>query len=101
MALLAAQASLTDAVFPQTMIRTCIVHPLRNPLDLASWKDRKDLAREKKTICAAVDDMAAEVAPSRFESSFWGRKFPAIDQMWRRAWQQVIPFFAFPRDVRQ
>jgi putative transposase len=90
-----------NAVFPQTTVQTCIVHLLRNSLDFASWKDRRDLAREMKAIYAAIDDKAAEAALTSFENSFWGRKFPAIGQIWRRAWQQVIPFFAFPKDVRR
>ena len=90
-----------NAVFPQTTVQTCIVHLLRNSLDFASWKDRKDLARAMKLIYSAVDDTAAEAALTSFEAGLWGQKFPAIGQMWRRAWQEVIPFFAFPKDVRR
>ncbi|WFT90973.1 IS256 family transposase [Rhizobium leguminosarum] len=90
-----------NAVFAQTTVQTCIVHLLRNSLDFASWKDRKDLARELKAIYGAIDDKAAEAALTTFEGGFWGRKFPAVAQIWRRAWQEVIPFFAFPKDVRR
>jgi putative transposase len=90
-----------NAVFPETTVQTCIVHLLRNSLDFASWKDRRDLARDLKTIYSAIDDKAAEAALTAFEAGDWGRKFPAIGQMWRRAWQEVIPFFAFPKDVRR
>lgn len=90
-----------NAVFPETTVQTCIVHLLRNSMDFASWKDRKDLARELKTIYVAIDDKAAEEALTAFEASDWGRKYPAIGQIWRRAWQEVIPFFAFPKDVRR
>ena len=44
---------------------------------------------------------AAEAALTTFEGGFWGRKFPVVAQIWRRAWQEVIPFFAFPKDVRR
>lgn len=90
-----------NAVFPETTVQTCIVHLLRNSMDFASWKDRKDLARELKAIYVAIDDKAAEEALTAFEASDWGRKYPAIGQIWRRAWQEVIPFFAFPKDVRR
>ncbi|ARS65950.1 IS256 family transposase [Sinorhizobium meliloti] len=90
-----------NAVFAQTTVQTCIVHLLRNSLDFASWKDRKDLARELKAIYGAIDDKAAEAALTTFEGGFWGRKFPAVAQIWRLAWQEVIPFFAFPKDVRR
>jgi putative transposase len=31
----------------------------------------------------------------------WGAKYPAIVQSWRRAWLEVIPFYASPDDVRR
>ena len=31
----------------------------------------------------------------------WGGKYPSIAPAWRRAWQEVIPFFAFPPAVRK
>jgi transposase-like protein len=49
----------------------------------------------------AVDAQAAEVALTAFEASEWGRRYPAISQSWRRAWAEVIPFFAFPAEVRK
>ena len=36
-----------------------------------------------------------------FDAGFWGQKYPAIAQSWRRNWEQVIPFFAFPESVRR
>src|SRR6185437_1422219 len=48
-----------------------------------------------------VDAAAGEAALSAFQESFWGQKYPAIGQSWRRAWGEVIPFFAFPGDVRR
>jgi putative transposase len=31
----------------------------------------------------------------------WGKRYPAIGQAWRRAWEHVVPFFAFPPAVRK
>src|SRR6202043_357342 len=39
-----------NSVFPETQIQTCIVHLIRNSLDFCSWKDRKAVAKELKTI---------------------------------------------------
>jgi putative transposase len=36
-----------------------------------------------------------------FENGCWGQKYPAISQSWRRAWAEVVPFYAFPGDVRR
>ena len=89
------------AVFPQTVVQTCIVHLLRNSLDFVSYKDRKAVAAALKDIYRAIDAAAAEAALSAFETAEWGRKYPAIGLAWRRVWGEVIPFFAFPKEVRR
>jgi putative transposase len=89
------------AVFPETIVQTCIVHLLRNSMDFVSWKDRKGLATALKEIYRATDAETAEAALTAFEASPWGQRYPAIGQSWRRAWNEVIPFFAFPNDVRR
>src|ERR1700692_3500492 len=89
------------AVFPEATVQTCIVHLLRNSLDFVSYKDRKAVAAALKDIYRAMDAAAAEAALTAFEEGLWGRKYPAIGQSWRRAWGEVIPFYAFPGDVRR
>ena len=89
------------AVFPQATVQTCIVHLLRHSLDFVSWKDRKPVAAALKGIYRAIDAAAGEAALTAFEQSFWGQKYPAIGQSWRRAWGEVVPFYAFPGDVRR
>jgi len=89
------------AVFPDTQIQTCIVHLLRNSMDYAGWKDRKPVATALKAVYRAVDAAAAATALSEFEEGLWGRKYPAITAAWRRNWAEVIPFFAYPQEVRR
>jgi putative transposase len=90
-----------EATFPATTLQTCIVHLIRNSLDYASWRDRKALAAAVKPIYTAVSAEAAEGALEAFESGEWGRRYPTVVAAWRRAWDRVIPFFAFPPDVRR
>jgi putative transposase len=90
-----------SAVFPQAMVQTCIVHLIRNSLDFVSYKDRKLVAAGLKTIYRADTADAAERALSEFENDVWGRKYQAIAQSWRRHWSEIIPFFAFPHEVRR
>jgi putative transposase len=90
-----------EAVFPKTTLQTCIVHLIRNSLDYASWKDRKPLAAALRPIYAAVSAEAAEAALDAFADGEWGRKFPTVVAAWRRAWDQVIPFFTFPPEIRR
>ena len=90
-----------EAVFPRTTLQTCIVHLIRNSLDYASWKDRKELAAAIRPIYAALNADEAALALDEFEQGPWGRKFPTVVAAWRRAWDRVIPFFAFPPAVRK
>lgn len=90
-----------EAVYPATTRQTCLVHLMRQSLDLASWKERKALAAALRPIYRAANADAAEVALTAFEASSWGQRFPTIGKMWRRAWTAVIPFFAFPPEVRR
>ena len=89
------------AAFPETTVQTCIVHLLRHSLDFVSWKDRRLVAAALKEIYRAVDPAAAEAALAAFEAGPWGRKYAAIGPSWRRAWTEVVPFYAFPAEVRR
>ena len=89
------------AVFPATTLQTCIVHLIRNSLDFASWKERKLLAQALRPIYTAPSAEAAAAELDAFEQGPWGRKFPTVVAAWRRAWDRVIPFFAFAPAVRR
>jgi putative transposase len=88
-----------QTVFPQAQIQTCIVHLIRNSMSHVSWKDRKAVATALRPIYKAPDALAAEAALEAFERGPWAR-WPAIAQAWRRQWPQVVPFFAYPQEVR-
>lgn len=88
-------------VFAATTLQTCIVHLIRNSLDYASWKDRKTLAAAIKPIYTAPSAEAAQAELDTFEAGPWGTKFPTVVAAWRRAWDRVIPFFAFPPPIRR
>ena len=90
-----------NASFPETVVQTCIVHLIRHSLSFASWKDRKLVAQALRTVYRAANAEAGVAALDAFENGPWGEKYPAIGQNWRRNWQQVIPFFAFPEAVRR
>jgi putative transposase len=89
------------AVFPETQVQTCIVHLIRSSLAFVSYKDRRAVAGALKQIYRAKDADAGQAALDEFAQSFWGRKYEAIAAAWRRNWSAVIPFFAFPDEVRR
>ena len=89
------------AVFPEATVQTCIVHLLRHSLAFVAYKDREAVAAALKDVYRAVDAAAGEAALAAFEEGPWGRKYPAIGPSWRRAWGEVVPFYAFPAEVRR
>jgi putative transposase len=89
------------AVFPDATVQTCIIHLLRQSLALVAYKDRKAVAAALKEVYRAVDATAGEAALAAFEEGAWGQKYPAIGPSWRRAWGEVVPFHAFPAEVRR
>jgi len=89
------------AVYPATTLQTCIVHLLRHSLEFGNWKQRKPMAAALRPIYTAPSADAAMTALDDFERGPWGRQFPTVVASWRRAWAHVIPFFAFPPEIRR
>ena len=87
-------------VFPQTAVQTCIVHLIRNSLAFVSWKDRKKVMPDLKAIYRAETAEAAAIKLDEFEAA-WGADYPAVAPAWRRAWEHVVPMFAFPPAIRK
>src|SRR5215213_9901417 len=89
-----------EAVFPQTVVQTCIVHLIRHSLKYVPRREREQVARDLKPIYTAVDADAAHQALEAFDEK-WGTRFPVITQAWLGAWEYVTPFLAFPPEVRR
>ena len=89
-----------EAVFPHAWVQTCIVHLIRQSLRFVPDKHRRPVAADLKPIYTAVDVDAAAEALAAFEGA-WGERYPMIGKTWREAWEHVIPFLAFPTDVRR
>ncbi len=87
-------------VFPQAAVQTCIVHLIRNSLAFVSWKDRKTVVPDLRAIYRAETAEAAAARLEAFEAG-WGERYPAIAPAWRRAWEHVVPMFAFPPAIRK
>jgi putative transposase len=90
-----------SAVFPETIVQTCIVHLIRHSLEFVSWKDRKPVMPALRAIYRATDAEAGRKALDDFAGGPFGQRYPAIAQSWRRNWEHVVPFFAFPEAVRR
>jgi putative transposase len=89
-----------QTVFPQAQVQLCIVHMVRNSLKYVSWKDRKKIAADLKKVYASATVGEAEIQLEEF-CKIWDEKYPTISQSWRRHWENVIPFFDYPEDIRK
>jgi putative transposase len=89
-----------EAVFPQVVVQLCIVHQVRASLNYVSWKQRKAVAADLQPIYRAstIEDAAQRL--DEFAAK-WDRAYPTISPMWRRNWEHLTPFFAYPADIRK
>jgi putative transposase len=90
-----------EAVWPQALVQTCIVHLTRASLRWVNYKDRKRVAAQLRLIYAAPTEAAARQGLDAWTDSEIGRQYPAIKRQWEAAWEQVIPFFAYAPEVRR
>ena len=88
------------SVFPKAQIQTCIVHLVRHSLRFVPWKDRKEVAADLKAVYRAETVEVAQENLREFEAK-WDGKYPTIGQSWRRNWEQIIPFLAYPQEIRK
>lgn len=89
-----------EAVFPQAAVQLCIVHLMRTSLNYVNWKERKQVAAALKPIYRAATEQQAEVELQRFIAE-WGHKYQAIVKLWQQQWPRIVPFFAFPVELRK
>jgi putative transposase len=89
-----------QTVFPQTQVQLCIVHLVRNALRFVSYKDRRQVAADLKTIYKATTVEEAETNLEAFEQK-WAQNYPTISKSWRKNWEHIITFFAYPAEIRK
>jgi putative transposase len=90
-----------EAIWPQTVVQTCVVHLIRTSLRYVSYNDRKAVAAALKPIYTAVNADAAFDELTAFADSELGKKYGASVAAWERAWDRFVPFLAFPLEVRK
>jgi putative transposase len=89
-----------EAAFPKTTVQTCIVHLIRSSTRYVAWKDRKPVIAGLRQVYGADTESAAATALDEFEAQ-WRGQYPMVATAWRQNWERVIPFLAFPKDVRR
>jgi putative transposase len=89
-----------EAVYPETVVQTCIVHLIRTSLRYVPRRDYDQVVKDLKPIYTAINVQAAEQALETFDQK-WGAKLPVVTQAWRDSWEYVIPFMAYEPEVRR
>lgn len=89
-----------EQVYPDSEVQLCIVHLVRNSLQFVPWKDRKQVAADLRKIYTAPNEDKAKEALDNFKDTYQNR-YPSIHQIWERNWQNIIPIFHYPPDIRK
>jgi putative transposase len=89
-----------ETVYPRTEVQLCIVHLVRASLKYVNWKQRKEVAGDLRLIYQAGTAGEAEVRRDEFAAK-WDGRYPMVSQIWRRNWERIVPFFAYPGEIRK
>jgi putative transposase len=89
-----------EAVFPKTQVQLCIVHMVRHSLRYVSWKQRKEVAGDLRSIYQAPTVEQAEASLTAFATK-WDASHPTISKSWRNNWERIIPLFGYPPEIRK
>ena len=87
------------AVYPQTIVQTCVVHLIRNSFRYSSKKYWPELAKDLKLVYGAAGETEAAAALAELNDK-WGGRYPAIIRLWRNAWTEFVPFLDIDREIR-
>jgi putative transposase len=89
-----------ETVFSHTQVQQCIVHMVRQSLRYVNWKQRKEVALDLKSIYSASTREQAEMRMEEFAGK-WDSQYPTISPAWRRNWERIVPFLAYPQEIRK
>ena len=81
---------------------------VRNSLSYVSYKDRKAVAADLRLVYTASTEAEAEGHLVAFAEK-WDQQYPTYakggaklySKSWMNHWQRIIPFFAFPAEIRK
>lgn len=89
-----------NTVFPKTKVQLCIVHMVRNSLKYVSYKNRKEVAHDLKLIYQSISMEEAEHELDSFTAK-WDKQYASVGKIWRKHWENIIPLFDYPDDIRK
>ncbi len=73
---------------------------VRHSLNFVGYKQRKEVAADLQKIYRSATRDEAELRLSEFADK-WDSKYPSISQSWKRNWERLTPFLAYPEEIRR
>jgi transposase-like protein len=91
-----------EAIYPQSVIQTCVVHLIRQACRYLSYNDRKAVCKDLRRLYTAPNEDAALAILEELEQA-WSASATrtAAIAVWRRAWDRFVPFLAYPEEIRR
>ena len=89
-----------EAVYPFSEVQKCIVHQIRNTMRYVTWRDRRPLARDLRTVYQAPTREAGWNALLALEEK-WGDKYHLSIKSWKDNWETLSTFFQYPEELRR
>src|SRR6185369_16281961 len=89
-----------ESVFSKAQVQLCMVHMMRASLNYVTWKERREVAADLKPIYRAATVAEAEQELANFTQK-WGGKYKSVVRLWKENWEHVIPFLAYPAEIRK
>jgi putative transposase len=88
------------AVWPLTIVQTCVIHLLRNTFRYAGRQDWEKIAKDLRPVYTAPTETAAAARLEEFADT-WGVQYPVIVRLWRTSWAEFVPFLAYDVEIRK
>lgn len=89
-----------NVAFPNTEYQRCIVHQVRNTLKHVSDKDKKEFAKDLKSIYHASNEEQGHSIMLKVTEK-WQSHYPNAMKSWSTNWNAICPIFKFSADVRK
>jgi putative transposase len=73
---------------------------VRHSLNYVTWKDKRAVAADLKTVYQAGAEVTAEHNLDEFAKK-WDSKYPAISKSWYNNWETISTLFGYHENIRK
>lgn len=89
-----------SAIYPDSIRQICIVHQVRNSMKYVSYKDRRAMVKDIKTIYQSSNEPLAKEALEKFKAN-WNDKYQIAVKSWETNWDNLTAFLQYPQEIRK